>query len=118
MNTQYNPGKEERLLYAIFTSDNEALAEKELTLMLESVRECKVISIDVVKSKRACRNVYGKEIGEDEFDSIEAESDEAWFDDYDMVFKVTIAMPVGLTDQGSYELFEQAGLNVLDGFEE
>lgn len=46
--------------------------------------------IDVIETNRACRNAYGKEMDPEEFDSLDPDSDEAWFDDYDFILQATI----------------------------
>lgn len=108
----------EKVFYTQFTSDNQALAEQEVTLMFESVKCCKVISIDLVKSSRACRNAFGKEMDDDTFDAINSTSEEAWFNDYDFVFKVNVNILVVLTDEDIHKILERAGLDLQDGFEE
>ena len=47
-------------------------------------------AIDVIEANRACRNAYGKEMDPEEFDSLDPNSDEAWFNDYDFILQATI----------------------------
>lgn len=46
--------------------------------------------IIVISSRRACRNAYGKEMAEDDFDMLASDNDGAWFDDYDFTLEVEI----------------------------
>ncbi len=46
---------------------------------------------EVTESERACRNAYGKEMDEDEFDDVDPDSDEAWFDDYDFIVSAVVS---------------------------
>lgn len=39
---------------------------------------------------RACRNAYGKEMSEKDFEAISPDDDEYWFDDYDFVFMADV----------------------------
>lgn len=81
--------------YTICT-ENEAIDE--VTLDIEKVG-LEVVSSEVISSDRACRNAYGKEMSEEEFDEIDPDSDEAWFNDYDFILAVTIR-----TDKSEEEL--------------
>ncbi len=85
-------------LEVYYTSDNEAIALAEIEDMVKECSQITFVSLDVIDSKRACRNAYGKEIGEYEFDDIDADSDEAWFDDYDFTFKLVIETSLSLED--------------------
>lgn len=69
-----------------YTSDSANMALEEIKLQLEAVG-CTVVNIDIYEECRACRNAYGKEMDNEDFDSIDLESDEAWFDDYDFVIE-------------------------------
>lgn len=85
-------------LEVYYTSDNEAIALAEIEDMVNECSLITFISLDVINSKRACRNAYGKEIAEDEFDNIDPDSDDAWFDDYDFTFKLIIETSLSVED--------------------
>ena len=74
-----------------YTSDNEAMALCEVERMVKECDGIEVINIEIYDESRACRNSYGEELDEDEFDEIDSDSDEAWFDDYDFTIKFTIS---------------------------
>lgn len=89
--------KEYRRYFAYTTcTENEAIDE--VILDIEKVG-LEVVSSEVVSSDRACRNAYGKEMSEEEFDKIDPDSDEAWFNDYDFILAATIR-----TDKSEEEL--------------
>ena len=89
--------KEYRRYFAYTTcTENEAIDE--VTLDIEKVG-LEVVSSEVILSNRACRNAYGKEMSEEEFDKIDPDSDEAWFNDYDFILAATIR-----TDKSEEEL--------------
>lgn len=89
--------KEYRRYFAYTTcTENEAIDE--VILDIEKVG-LEVVSSEVVSSDRACRNAYGKEMSEEEFDEIDPDSDEAWFNDYDFILAATIR-----TDKSEEEL--------------
>ena len=102
----------ERTLYVTFTGDNCPMAEEEIKNEMEKVIECELTSIELVNSTRACRNAYGTVLEEDKFDQIDPDSEEVWFDDYDMEFKVTVMVPKGYTDDEVLDLFDDTGLTV------
>lgn len=58
----------------------------------------KCTNIIVKEANRACRNAYGKELDPDEFDAIDPDSDEAWFDDYDFTLEATIESDLPLSE--------------------
>lgn len=73
-----------------YTCDNEPMALDEIRNCIKRVNGSILLSLDVTESERACRNANGKELSEEEFDEIDPESDEAWFDDYDFTMKAVI----------------------------
>ena len=67
-----------------YTNDNESLPLKEVESMLKNINGIEeILFLEVIKSRRACRNSYGKELPEEQFDVLEFDEEEAWFDDYD-----------------------------------
>lgn len=86
--------------YFAYTTCTENEAIDEVTLDIKKVG-LEVITSEVISSNRACRNAYGKEMSEEEFDEIDPNSDESWFDDYDFVLAITIK-----TDKSEEELDE------------
>ena len=89
--------KEYRRYFAYTTcTENEAIDEVILDIKKVGLE---VVSSEVVSSDRACRNAYGKEMSEEEFDEIDPDSDEAWFNDYDFILAATIR-----TDKSEEEL--------------
>lgn len=81
--------KKQTAIYFEYTVDNDCLAIDYIESSLKSLG-MDVISVDIVEKERACRNAYGKELDEEEFDSIDSEEDGFWFDDYDFVLKAVI----------------------------
>ena len=82
-------------VYACYTSDNEALAITAIKAEFEA-KDITVTSIKTISSQRACRNAYGKEMPESEFESMDPDSDEAWFNDYDFCFEVHVKIENGV----------------------
>ena len=67
-----------------YTNDNEPLALKEVESILKNIDGIEeILFLEVIKSRRACRNSYRKELSEEQFDVLEFDEEEAWFDDYD-----------------------------------
>lgn len=93
-----------------FTSDNENMALAEIKSSVNAIDGLSVINIEVVSSDRACRNGYGKEVSEEEFEAIDPSSEEAWFDDYDFVFNATIE--TSLTKDETEDLLIENGISV------
>lgn len=60
-----------------------------LSAIESEVKACnlRIDNLQVLSSKRACRNAYGKAMTEEEFENIDPLSDEAWFDDYDFILE-------------------------------
>lgn len=105
-----------KIVYAAYTSDNKPTALEEVADMVKTCEDIEFINIETVSSKRACRNGYGEELSEEDFEAIDPDSDEAWFDDYDFVFKMTVS--TALNEKDMIEQLEKSGVNVLDNFEE
>ena len=80
-----------RILQITYTSDNEPMSCAEIKSIIKRIDGVGFISLATVSSKRATRNVYGKEVDELEFDAMDPESNESWFDDYDFVFELTVS---------------------------
>jgi len=98
----------EYTVYISYTSDNESMAQNYIHTVLLKSKLFDVIIIGVEESQRACRNAYGKEIDEEDFDNIDSDSDEAWFDDYDMVFYAKIK--TSLSEEDLLAEIENLGL--------
>lgn len=73
----------------MYTTDFDQAALDEIQLQVEDLGLI-ISNIEIFSSDRACRNAYGKEVNEEEFDSYDIDSDEMWFDDYDYVIQVDI----------------------------
>ena len=91
-----------------YTDDNERAARDEIKCELEDAGFIIIGEPKVVDSTRACRNAYGKTLSEEEFNNIDPDSDEAWFDDYDYTFECIVEF------DGDEEAFTKA-LNQADG---
>ena len=74
-----------------YTTDNEQEAIDEVKAQLENAGFTIEGELAVQDPGRACRNAYGKTMNEDDFDSIDPDSDEAWFDDHDYVIRATVS---------------------------
>lgn len=72
-----------------YTTDIEQFALDEIKLQVEQ-SGLNIANIQIYDETRACRNASGKELLEDEFDSIDADNDDAWFDDYDYIVEARI----------------------------
>lgn len=73
-----------------YTSDNESTAIEEVKSILKRIEDMCLLSLKVKDSKRACRNANGKELTKQEFEAIDPDSDDAWFDDYDFTMEAEI----------------------------
>lgn len=63
-----------------YTNDNAPLALKEVESMLKNIDGIEeILFLEVIKSRRACRNSCGKELSEEQFDVLESDEEEAWF---------------------------------------
>lgn len=72
-----------------YTGDNAAIAMDTIQLQLEKLGFI-VLDVEILNEKRACRNAFGKQVSEEEFDSYGIDDDEMWFDDYDFTIQVDI----------------------------
>ena len=75
-----------------FTSDNEALALAEVELQIKNAGLKLESDLEKIYDHRKCQNAFGKDISEDEFESQNPESDEAWFDDHDYIFSAVVSV--------------------------
>ena len=100
-----------------YTTDYEQGALDEIKLQLEAVG-CTVLDIEIYGATRACRNAYGKSLSEEEFESIDPESDAAWFDDYDFLVKAEFFHPEIEKDEILFELVNANVDNFLGTEEE
>ena len=87
-----------------YTTCTEGEAIEEILGQLKHY-DLKVIDAEVISSERACRNAYGKEMDEEDFDDIDVDSDECWFDDYDFIVQVCFETDMNEEDFDNF-LFE------------
>ena len=93
-----------------YTSDSEAMAFNDIFDCVKACEEIALVRLDILHSNRTCRNAYGKEMDEDEFDDIDPDSDEAWFDDYDFEFELVIE--TDLSEEDAMSLLANSGIDV------
>ncbi len=74
-----------------YTTDLEQEAIDEVKAQLEEAGFAIIGEFTIEDPGRACRNAYGKTMDEDDFDAIDPDSDEAWFDDHDYVIRATVS---------------------------
>ena len=89
----------------IYTTDNAQAALDEIKLQIKNAG-LEVEDIGIHEEERIFRNAYGKEVSEEEFESYEADSDEAWFEDYDFVIKAEVSSEE-LDEEEIAELLEE-----------
>lgn len=94
-----------------FTSDNENMAIEEIRTILEDAG-FEVKKVKVVNSNHARRNVYGNEMPDEDFNDLDSDSNETWFDDYDLTLIVELYSDE-MTDEEIKEFLEEN----IDGFE-
>ena len=87
----------DKTLNIYYTGDNEPIAIAEVKASLEKIKGINIMSLEVIDTKRSCRNAYGQELSEDKFEAIDSD-DEIWFDDYDFTIKAEVStkMPTEL----------------------
>lgn len=98
-----------------YTNDNEAEALAEMEHEINAIEGIHVKEITVMNAERACRNAYGKEVNEEEFDAMNQESEKAWFDDYDFAMRATLE--TSLSEEETLSALEDAGIQIEEGRE-
>ena len=100
---------QEYSIYISYTSDNESEAKHYIHAVLLESSFFEVLDISLENSQRACRNAYGKEVNEEEFNSLGIDDEAVWFDDYDMVFCAKIK--TSLSEEELLSEIETLGLS-------
>ena len=97
-------------LYIYYTNDNEPMAIEEIKNILNRIDNVILLDFSIKEAKRACRNANGKEMDEEGFDSMDADDEEVWFDDYDFTFLAVIETPMSIDEL--IDICENEGLSV------
>ena len=83
-------------IYVYYTGDNEPSAIDEVRTTLQNMDDIIVSSLVTIDSERACRNAYGKEMSDAQFELLNGDDD--WFDDYDFTMKAGIETDLSMQE--------------------